>query len=44
MVFHGYTDPDLNAEAFDDEGYFRTGTSGGCARTVTSSSPDAPRT
>ena len=25
MVFHGYTDPDLNAEAFDDEGYFRTG-------------------
>jgi len=25
MVFHGYTDPSLNAEAFDGEGYFRTG-------------------
>jgi cyclohexanecarboxylate-CoA ligase len=25
MVFHGYTDPDLTAAAFDDEGYFRTG-------------------
>jgi len=25
MVFCGYTDPALNAEAFDDEGYFRTG-------------------
>jgi acyl-CoA synthetase (AMP-forming)/AMP-acid ligase II len=25
MVFHGYTDPSLNAEAFDDNGYFRTG-------------------
>ena len=25
MVFHGYTDPALNAEAFDEEGYFRTG-------------------
>jgi cyclohexanecarboxylate-CoA ligase len=25
MVFHGYTDPALNEDAFDDEGYFRTG-------------------
>jgi acyl-CoA synthetase (AMP-forming)/AMP-acid ligase II len=25
MVFHGYTDPALTAEAFDQEGYFRTG-------------------
>ena len=25
MVFHGYTDPALNADAFDDDGYFRTG-------------------
>ena len=25
MVFHGYTDPALNAEAFDEGGYFRTG-------------------
>ncbi len=25
MVFHGYTDPSLNADAFDDDGYFRTG-------------------
>ncbi len=25
MVFHGYTDPALNAQAFDQEGYFRTG-------------------
>jgi cyclohexanecarboxylate-CoA ligase len=25
MVFHGYTDPDLTAAAFDGEGYFRTG-------------------
>ena len=25
MVFHGYTDPSLNADAFDEEGYFRTG-------------------
>ncbi len=25
MVFHGYTDPALNADAFDQEGYFRTG-------------------
>jgi len=25
MVFHGYTDPALTAEAFDAEGYFRTG-------------------
>jgi cyclohexanecarboxylate-CoA ligase len=25
MVFHGYTDPALNAEAFDADGYFRTG-------------------
>jgi non-ribosomal peptide synthetase component E (peptide arylation enzyme) len=25
MVFKGYTDPALNDEAFDDEGYFRTG-------------------
>jgi cyclohexanecarboxylate-CoA ligase len=25
MVFHGYTDPALNADAFDEEGYFRTG-------------------
>jgi acyl-CoA synthetase (AMP-forming)/AMP-acid ligase II len=25
MVFHGYTDPSLDAEAFDTEGYFRTG-------------------
>jgi acyl-CoA synthetase (AMP-forming)/AMP-acid ligase II len=25
MVFHGYTDPDLTAEAFDADGYFRTG-------------------
>jgi acyl-CoA synthetase (AMP-forming)/AMP-acid ligase II len=25
MVFHGYTDPDLTAAAFDDDGYFRTG-------------------
>ena len=25
MVFHGYTDPALDAEAFDREGYFRTG-------------------
>ncbi len=25
MVFHGYTDPALTADAFDAEGYFRTG-------------------
>jgi cyclohexanecarboxylate-CoA ligase len=25
MVFHGYTDPGLTAEAFDADGYFRTG-------------------
>ena len=25
MVFHGYTDPALDVEAFDGEGYFRTG-------------------
>jgi cyclohexanecarboxylate-CoA ligase len=25
MVFHGYTDPELTAEAFDPDGYFRTG-------------------
>ena len=25
MVFHGYTDPALDAEAFDEDGYFRTG-------------------
>ncbi|MCX6513083.1 MAG: class I adenylate-forming enzyme family protein, partial [Actinobacteria bacterium] len=25
MVFLGYTDPTLNAEAFDEEGWFRTG-------------------
>jgi acyl-CoA synthetase (AMP-forming)/AMP-acid ligase II len=25
MVFRGYTDPALNAEAFDADGYFRTG-------------------
>ena len=25
MVFKGYTDPSLDAEAFDDEGWFRTG-------------------
>jgi cyclohexanecarboxylate-CoA ligase len=25
MVFHGYTDPALNADAFDADGYFRTG-------------------
>ncbi len=25
MVFHGYTDPALNAEAFDEDGYFKTG-------------------
>jgi cyclohexanecarboxylate-CoA ligase len=25
MLFHGYTDPALDAEAFDEEGYFRTG-------------------
>jgi acyl-CoA synthetase (AMP-forming)/AMP-acid ligase II len=25
MVFHGYTDPALNVDAFDEEGYFRTG-------------------
>ena len=25
MVFKGYTNPELNAEAFDDEGWFRTG-------------------
>ncbi len=25
MVFHGYTDSALNGEAFDDDGYFRTG-------------------
>ncbi|HUC05015.1 MAG TPA: AMP-binding protein [Acidimicrobiales bacterium] len=25
MVFHGYTDPALDAEAFDSAGYFRTG-------------------
>lgn len=25
MVFHGYTDPVLNEEAFDRDGYFRTG-------------------
>jgi acyl-CoA synthetase (AMP-forming)/AMP-acid ligase II len=25
MVFKGYTDPSLDADAFDEEGYFRTG-------------------
>jgi acyl-CoA synthetase (AMP-forming)/AMP-acid ligase II len=25
MVFHGYTDPSLDADAFDGDGYFRTG-------------------
>ena len=25
MVFRGYTDPALDADAFDDDGYFRTG-------------------
>lgn len=25
MVFKGYTNPELNAEAFDEEGWFRTG-------------------
>jgi cyclohexanecarboxylate-CoA ligase len=25
MVFRGYTDPSLNADAFDEDGYFRTG-------------------
>jgi cyclohexanecarboxylate-CoA ligase len=25
MVFHGYTDPALTSDAFDDYGYFRTG-------------------
>jgi cyclohexanecarboxylate-CoA ligase len=25
MVFHGYTDPDLTKDAFDEDGYFRTG-------------------
>jgi acyl-CoA synthetase (AMP-forming)/AMP-acid ligase II len=25
MVFHGYTDPALDTEAFDEHGYFRTG-------------------
>jgi cyclohexanecarboxylate-CoA ligase len=25
MLFHGYTDDALNGEAFDDEGFFRTG-------------------
>ena len=25
MVFKGYTNPELDAEAFDDEGWFRTG-------------------
>jgi acyl-CoA synthetase (AMP-forming)/AMP-acid ligase II len=25
MVFHGYTDPSLDVEAFDEDGYFRTG-------------------
>ncbi|HEY5384167.1 MAG TPA: AMP-binding protein [Acidimicrobiales bacterium] len=25
MVFHGYTDPALDREAFDEDGYFRTG-------------------
>ena len=25
MVFHGYTDPALDADAFDENGYFRTG-------------------
>ena len=25
MVFHGYTDPALDVDAFDEDGYFRTG-------------------
>ena len=25
MVFHGYTDPELTKDAFDEDGYFRTG-------------------
>ena len=35
MVFHGYTDPALDADAFDGEGYFRTGDLGGSDQTAT---------
>ena len=40
QVMKGYLDASLDAEAFDEEGYFRTGDLG-ASTTATSSSPDA---
>ncbi len=44
MVTKGYTNPELTAEAFDDDGYFKTGDVGTCAPTATSCPPGGSRT